>query len=110
MKAPVGESFLDARSVYCVFRKHLSVESLNDKLRKRFMELSDYRDPNRIAIPLVDAIMSAFAMFTLKIPSMLALDEYRLNATHSKNLASLFGIDRVLSLSLKLNIIKTTPV
>ncbi len=65
MKAPDGESFLDPRSVYCVFSRRLSVEALNENLRQRFMQLTDSRDPKRIVIPLVDAVMSGGAMFTL---------------------------------------------
>lgn len=90
MKAPVGESFLDPRSVYCIFSSRLSVEALNENLRQRFLKLTDSRDPKRVVIPLVDAAMSAFAMFTLKIPSMLALDSYRSSPIYTKNLRSFF--------------------
>ena len=95
MKAPAGESFLDSQSIYCVFRKNLSVDALNDRLRERFKKFYDTRDPNRTTIPLVDALMSAFAMFTLKIPSMLALDKYRMSAEHSCNLSNLFGVEKL---------------
>jgi hypothetical protein len=95
MKAPDGESFLDPRSVYCIFSRRLSVEALNENLRQRFMQLTDSRDPKRIVIPLVDAVMSGVAMFTLKIPSMLALDSYRSSTIHAKNLSSLFGIQKM---------------
>lgn len=95
MRAPAGESFLDPKSVYCIFSKRLSVESLNENLRQRFMNLTDSRDSSRVVIPLVDTVMSAFAMFTLKIPSMLALDRYRSNTIQAQNFSSLFGIQKL---------------
>ena len=52
MAARSGESFLDSQSIQQVFRKNLSVEALNDRLRKRFMEFDDPRDRNRTTIPL----------------------------------------------------------
>jgi len=77
MRAPVGESFFDHPSVYFVFSRRLSIEDIHEKLRQRFMKLADSRAPKRIVIPLVDAVMSGVAMFTLKVPSMLAIDSYR---------------------------------
>ena len=70
MRAGSTENFLDSNLIQQVFRKNLSVEALNERLRKRFMEFDDPRDRKRTTIPLVDALMSGFAMFTLKIPSM----------------------------------------
>ena len=95
MRAGSTENFLDSNLIQQVFRKNLSVEALNERLRKRFMEFDDPRDRKRTTIPLVDALMSGFAMFTLKIPSMLALDKYRMSDEHIGNLKSLFGIEKV---------------
>ena len=50
----------------------------------------DYRHDG-ITISLPDALMSAFAMFSLKDPSLLAFDERR----HDRNLHNLYGIGRV---------------
>ena len=60
MRARVGGSFLDSNSIQQIFRKNLSVEALNERLRKRFIEFDDSRDINRTTIPLVDALMSGF--------------------------------------------------
>ncbi len=57
-------------------RKHLSAEGLFQLLRQKFGEIEDYR-PMNVTIPLGDALMSAFAMFSLKDPSLLAFDERR---------------------------------
>jgi hypothetical protein len=64
MRAAVGESLSDPRSVYCIFSRRLSVEALNENLRQRIMKLTDTRAPQRIATPIMDAVMSGVAMFT----------------------------------------------
>ncbi|MFO7643672.1 MAG: hypothetical protein R6W95_04730 [Desulfosarcina sp.] len=43
-------------------------------IRKDFAKIADHRATNR-KIPLVDALMSGFAMFSLKNQSLLAFDE-----------------------------------
>lgn len=70
-------------------RKHLSADALFASLRARFADIGDHRqgDPD---IPLSDALMSAFAMFALKSPSLLAFDEFR----EAGNLQRLYGIGR----------------
>lgn len=57
-------------------RKYLSADGLFQLLRQEFGEIEDYR-PMNVTIPLGDALMSAFAMFSLKDPSLLAFDERR---------------------------------
>ncbi len=47
-----------------------------------------------VEIPLVDALMSGFAMFSLKDPSLLAFDERR---AKPENLSSIFGIQKIAS-------------
>jgi hypothetical protein len=63
---------------------------LHALLRAAFREIPDHRQ-NGTTIPLVDALMSAFAMFSLKDPSLLAFDERR----HDRNLQNLYGIEHV---------------
>ena len=46
MKLPTGESVFDPQSVFFMFRKNLSMAALNARLRKRFGEALDSRDPN----------------------------------------------------------------
>jgi len=71
-------------------RKHLSADALVALVRTRLATVADPR-PGKPGIRLVDALMSAFAMFALKDPSLLAFDERR----HDDNLRSLYGIERV---------------
>src|SRR5712692_5705863 len=55
-------------------RKHLSADALFRLVRSGFATLPDYRQSDTdIALP--DALMSAFAMFSLKSPSLLAFDK-----------------------------------
>jgi len=71
-------------------RKHLSADALYALLRSGFEEIPDHR-ARQTPISLPDALMSAFAMFSLKDPSLLAFDERRNDA----NMRNLFQIARV---------------
>jgi hypothetical protein len=71
-------------------RKHLSADALVAALYRRFATLADPR-PGQPVIALADALMSAFAMFALKDPSLLAFDQRR----HDGNLHRLYHIQRV---------------
>ena len=68
-------------------RKHLSADALVATLRRRFETLADPR-PGKPVIALADALMSAFALFALKDPSLLAFDQRR----HDGNLRRLYQI------------------
>ena len=71
--------------------KLLSADGLFALIRAGFERVPDRRAENaRISLP--DALMSGFAMFSLKDPSLLAFDECR--ATDS-NLKSIYGIEQV---------------
>src|SRR5438445_6928197 len=71
-------------------RKHLSADALFTLVRSGFANIPDYRlgDPD---ISLTDALMSAFAMFSLKSPSLLAFDKERAEG----NLATIYGMTGV---------------
>src|SRR5713101_4063831 len=71
-------------------RKHLSADALFRLVYTGFDNIPDYRlsDPD---ISLTDALMSAFAMFSLKSPSLLAFDKERAEG----NLETIYGIERV---------------
>jgi len=71
-------------------RKHLSADALYALVREGFGRIPDHREPEP-PIPLADALMSAFALFALKDPSLLAFEQRRNNA----NLQALFRIARV---------------
>jgi hypothetical protein len=73
-------------------RKHLSADSLFRVIRTHFDRIADPRGRNA-DIPLGDALMSAFAMFALKDPSLLAFDERRDDP--SDNFRSIYLLDRI---------------
>jgi hypothetical protein len=71
--------------------KLLSADALFALVRAGFEQVPDQRAKNaKVALP--DALMSGFAMFSLKDPSLLAFDERR--AT-DRNLESIYGIKNV---------------
>jgi hypothetical protein len=57
-------------------RKHLCADSLFRLLHEHFATLAD-DCVAEVEIPLDDALMSAFAMFSLKAPSLLGFDKQR---------------------------------
>lgn len=59
-------------------RKYLPADALFTLLREGFERILDYRPPDvDVSISLPDALMSAFAVFSLKDPSLLAFDQRR---------------------------------
>jgi hypothetical protein len=73
-------------------RKNLSADSLFRMLRSAFDCIPDPR-MDGAEIGLGDALMSGFAMFSLKDPSLLAFDERRHDP--NDNFRTIFGIDSV---------------
>jgi len=71
-------------------RKHLSADALFGLLQTGFALIADHR-PGKPDIALTDALMSAFAMFSLKSPSLLAFDQERTEG----NVQRVYGIERV---------------
>src|SRR5712692_5894650 len=71
-------------------RKHLSADALFSLVRNGFASIPDARGED-VDIALTDALMSAFAMFSLKAPSLLAFDKERAEG----NLHTIYGIERV---------------
>jgi hypothetical protein len=71
-------------------RKHLSAEALFHVVRSGFADIPDPRCA-AVDISLTDTLMSAFAMFCLKAPSLLAFDKERAEG----NLHTIYGIARV---------------
>jgi hypothetical protein len=71
--------------------KLLSADHLFALVRADFEQVTDQRADNaKISMP--DALMSGFAMFSLKDASLLAFDERR---TTDSNLGSIYGIEKV---------------
>jgi hypothetical protein len=71
-------------------RKHLSADALFRLVHTGFAHIPDYR-PADVDIALPDVLMSAFAMFSLKAPSLLAFDKERAEG----NVHTIYGIQRV---------------
>lgn len=71
-------------------RKHLSADALFSVVRSGFAAIPDYRLSDT-EISLTNALMSAFALFSLKSPSLLAFDKHRIEG----NLGTIYAIDRV---------------
>lgn len=70
-------------------RKHLSADALFGLLRNGFAKVPDHRSDGS-EITMTDALMSGFAMFSLKCPSLLDYDKQRADA----NLKTIYGIQR----------------
>src|SRR6267143_4244095 len=70
-------------------RKYLSADALFRLVRSGFANIADDRDGDE-ALSSTDALMSAFAMFSLKSPSLLAFDKQRAEG----NLGTIYGIPR----------------
>jgi hypothetical protein len=68
-------------------RKYLSADALFRLVRDGFANILDDR-ADEPGISLTDALMSAFAMFSLKSPSLLAFDKERVEG----NLQTIYGI------------------
>jgi len=64
-------------------RKDLNADALFSSVRSGFEVILDHRSGD-VKIPLVDALMSGFAMFSLKDPSLLAFEERRSGDTNLK--------------------------
>jgi hypothetical protein len=71
-------------------RKHLCADALLRSVQDVFCQIPDHRKGDA-KIPLHDALMSAFAMFSLQAPSLLAFDKERTE----DNLQRVYGIGRV---------------
>ena len=69
-------------------RKHLNADALFATMRAGFNKINDHR-PGEVQHSLADTLMSGFAMFSLKDPSLLAFDERRFAEPH--NLKTIYG-------------------
>lgn len=71
-------------------RKHLNADAMLRRLHKDFSGVSDCREEPEVTI--ADAVMSGFALFSLKDPSLLAFDDRRKT---DSNLGNVYHIKRV---------------
>ena len=72
-------------------RRHLSADGLIKIVKKGFKKVKEHR-PMNVEIPLVDALMSGYALFALKDPSLLAFDQRR---KEPENLKRVYDISRI---------------
>lgn len=70
-------------------RAHLNADAMFAIIHKDFAKVPDHR-ANNVKIPLADALMSGFAMFSLKDPSLLAFDKRRCEQPES--LHGVYGV------------------
>lgn len=75
-------------------RKHLHADALFQQIRSESEKIQDHRTGD-VKISLSDALMSGFAMFSLKDPSLLEFDTRRKDETKVKNLTGIYHIDHV---------------
>ena len=78
-----------AGNVKVTMRKNLNADAMIGAIRMDFTQIADHRATNS-KIPLVDALMSGFAMFSLKDQSLLAFDGRRCD--EPENLHDVFGV------------------
>lgn len=74
-------------------RKDLCADGLVGLLSKNFEKVGDFRSSPQISMH--DALMSGFAMFSLKSPSILALENQLLDPVELFNFKSLFHVEKV---------------
>ena len=73
-------------------RKDLNADALFGLVKSEFERVPDWRTGD-VDIPMADALMSGFALFSLKDPSLLAFDRRRI--AWDPNLHAIYRIDQV---------------
>ena len=81
-------------TIKIALRKHLNADSMNKQLKCQFEKIPDHRAKN-VKYSLPDALMSGYAMFSLKYPSLLQFDKERENRSEIENIKSIYNIKNV---------------
>jgi hypothetical protein len=81
-----------ARNEKIRLRKYLNADALFATMLAGFKKIKDHR-PGTVQHSLADTLMSAFAMFSLKDPSLLAFDERRFAEPH--NLKTIYSMSTI---------------
>lgn len=76
-------------------RKHLNADALNIAIRNKLTEVFDPRCQKDVNLSLTDALMSGFAMFQLKDPSLLAFERRCEDENELQNLKNIYNIVQV---------------
>jgi len=69
-----------------------SGKSLLQGIYDQFKNVLDRREPVKIEIPMADALMSGFAIFSLKFSSLLNFETAMKKAVNYSNLRKLYGV------------------
>lgn len=80
-------------------RKHLNADALNVSIKDKFIEVFDPRCQKDVNLYLPDALMSGYAMFQFKDPSLLAFDRRCKDETELQNIKNIYEINQVPSYS-----------
>jgi hypothetical protein len=93
---------------YKRLQEKITFDDLMETLSEEFAQLPDHRRANS-SYELADVLRSAFAMFSLKSPSLLAFKE--LTKQEEKNLKAIYRVQSVLSMRMapKRTIANATP-
>jgi hypothetical protein len=75
-------------------RKHLTADALFSTIKDKFDKIPDFRSAD-VDITLSDALMSGFAMFSLKDSSLLSFDKRRKDEAECQNLRAIYGIETI---------------
>jgi hypothetical protein len=75
-------------------RKQLNADALFLEIRQEFEKIPEFRT-GKPDISIPDALMSAFAIFSLKEPSLLQFDNRRQDPVESQNLKNIYGIENI---------------
>ena len=76
------------------FRKHLSAPGLISIIHKQFSKIPDPREfTKNVTISITDHLMSGFAIFGLKCPSLLDYDRKRFDNVVAQNLRDLYHVN-----------------
>lgn len=77
-------------------RQNLSADGLHSILAGVFKKVPEHRtNRENIKIPMIDALKSGFAVFSLKSPSLLNFEERAFSLEEGDNIKSLYGIKNI---------------
>ena len=75
-------------------RKHLNADALIGVIRRHAATAPDPRSRSN-GLTVSDALLSAFAMFSLKCPSLLAFEHRRMDDAEPENIKKVYGVRRI---------------
>lgn len=83
---------LNGVKIMCRPAKSIKIESCIEILKESFNKFKDPRNTKQITISLPDFLMSSYAVFALKYPSLLSFQTDFYSGTIAKSCSGLFGI------------------